>query len=256
METVKAASGGCYGVYDQLVSYEVINGIALIRSPMRQPCVFYDMMRQLNRWVLEARMDASVHVIMLTGQGEKFFCAGADIAMLQRLTPTEKYYFCLHANETLARLEQTPKLVIGALNGHTVGGGLEIAMACDLRIARQNAGKVGLPEVHLGVLPGTGGTQRLTRLLGKSKALELMVTGRNLTFSEARDMGLIHETLESADGVQFLSDALAYAEQFSPSRLRCGGPDQAYQSGERPLLRLGWRLNVSFNSDYSPLRRR
>ena len=81
--------------------------------------------------------------------------------MLKDADPTFKYYFCLHANETLNRLEQTPKLVIAALNGHTVGGGLEVAMAADIRIARQGAGKIGMPEVALGVLPGTGGTQRL-----------------------------------------------------------------------------------------------
>ena len=95
--------------------------------------------------------------------GEKFFCAGANIAMLKDADPDFKYYFCLHANETLNRLEQTPKLVIAALNGHTVGGGLEVALAADIRVAKKDAGKIGLPEVALGVLPGTGGTQRLAR---------------------------------------------------------------------------------------------
>src|SRR5437879_13220068 len=122
-------------------------------------------------------MDASVHVLILRGAGEKFFSAGANIKMLASVTPEFKYYFCLHANETLNRLEQTPKLVIAALNGHTVGGGLEIALAADLRIARKDAGKIGLPEVNLGVLPGTGGTQRLTRAVGKSRAIQLMAKG-------------------------------------------------------------------------------
>ena len=116
----------------------------------------YEMMRELDAAVLDARMDDAVHVIVITGAGEKFFCAGAGIGMLKDATPEFKYYFCLHANETLNRLEQTPKLVIAALNGHTVGGGLEVALAADLRIAKKDAGKIGLPEVALGVLPGTG----------------------------------------------------------------------------------------------------
>src|SRR5215213_2476299 len=150
----------------------------------------YDMMREIDAAVLAARMDPNVHVIVLRGAGEKFFCAGANIGMLKDADPEFKYYFCLHANETLARLEQTPKLVIAALNGHTVGGGLEVAMAADIRIARADAGKIGLPEVALGVLPGTGGTQRLPRLVGRSRAIELMATGRTISFEEALEMHL------------------------------------------------------------------
>src|SRR5436190_1244512 len=142
--------------------------------------------------LINYRMDNDVHVILLTGAGDKFFSAGANIRMLASVDPTFKYYFCLHANETLLRLEHTPKLVIAALNGHTVGGGLEIAMAADIRIARKDAGKIGLPEVNLGVLPGTGGTQRLSRLVGKSKAIELMVTGNTFSFEEAKELGIIN----------------------------------------------------------------
>src|SRR5919205_822772 len=145
----------------------------------------YDMMRELDDAILQARMDASIHVIVIIGAGEKFFCAGANIGMLKDADPNFKYYFCLHANETLTRLEQTPKLVIAALNGHTVGGGLEVALACDIRIAKRDAGKIGMPEVALGVLPGTGGTQRLSRLVGKTKAIELMVEGGLFDFEQA-----------------------------------------------------------------------
>ncbi len=174
----------------------------------------HEMMRELDDAILKARFDKDVQVIVLTGEGEKFFCAGANIGMLQRVDPTFKYFFCLHANETLTRLEQTPKLVIAALNGHTVGGGLEIAMACDIRLARRNAGKIGLPEVALGVLPGTGGTQRMTRLLGRAKAIELMVTGRTFSFEEAQELGLVNEIYEG-DGAGFLQEVLTYAKQFT-----------------------------------------
>src|SRR5438552_12369669 len=170
-----------------LINYTTGDGIAWIE--MNDPpanTYTYEMMQQLDSAILRARMDDAVYVVILRGAGEKFFSAGANIKMLASVTPQFKYYFCLHANETLNRLEQTPKLVIAALNGHTVGGGLEIAMACDLRIARKEGGKIGLPEVTLGVLPGTGGTQRLARLVNKSTALELMVTGETFDFEKAQ----------------------------------------------------------------------
>src|SRR5215217_5097792 len=163
----------------------------------------YEMMQQLDHAILEARMDETVQVIVITGKGEKFFCAGADIRMLADVTPSFKYYFCLHANEALSRLEQTPKLVIAAINGHCVGGGLEVAMAADLRIARQSAGKLGLPEVSLGVLPGTGGTQRLVRLIGKAKAMQLMATGQLIDFERALELGILTQIFDAATAGEF-----------------------------------------------------
>src|SRR6185312_16160530 len=156
-----------------------------------------------------------IQVIVITGKGEKFFCAGANIQMLSDVTPEFKYYFCLHANETLCRLEQTPKLVIAAINGHCVGGGLEVAMAADLRIARKNAGKLGLPEVSLGVLPGTGGTQRLVRMVGKSKAIELMVTGQLITFERAKEFGIVSQVFEAETLEEFAKMIHEYALQFT-----------------------------------------
>jgi len=175
----------------------------------------YEMMRELDAHVLDARMDESVHVLMITGAGEKFFCAGADIGMLQTASPYFKYNFCLHANETLCRLEQTPKLVIAAINGHCVGGGLEVALACDLRIARANSGKLGLPEVSLGVLPGTGGTQLLARVLGRAKAIELMAEAATVGMEEAKELGLVNAVID-APAKDFRGRALEYDRKFVP----------------------------------------
>ena len=158
-----------------LINYSVDSGVAIFELDAPPANTYsHEMMLQLDAAILKARFDEAVQVLLIRGKGDKFFCAGADISMLSSSTPDFKYYFCLHSNETLCRLEQTPKLVIAALNGHTVGGGLEVALACDIRIARKGAGKIGLPEVNLGVLPGTGGTQRLTRVIGRARALELM----------------------------------------------------------------------------------
>jgi enoyl-CoA hydratase/carnithine racemase len=179
-------------------------------------------------------MDRQVYVLVVTGAGDKFFSAGANIKMLATVDPTFKYYFCLHANETLLRLEQTPKLVIAALNGHTVGGGLEIAMAADIRIARRDAGRIGLPEVNLGVLPGTGGTQRLARLVGKSKAIELIVTGNTFSFEEALELGIINDIYEREG---FMENVFEYARQFCP-------PHKAAQAVGRikRAVQTGWEI--------------
>jgi enoyl-CoA hydratase len=198
----------------ELLSYEVSNKIAVLTLSAPPANTYsYEMMQQLDAAILKARMDSEVHVIVLIGAGEKFFCAGADISMLKDADPNFKYYFCLHANETLNRLENTPKLVIAAINGHCVGGGFEVAMAADIRISKAGKHKLGLPEVHLGVLPGTGGTQRFARLVGRAKAIEIMVTGNNFGVEEAKSMGLVSEIL---DAENFREAALEYAAQFVP----------------------------------------
>ena len=221
-----------------LCGYRTENGIAILEL-CDPPANTYthEMMRALDEAILKARFDPAVHVILIRGAGDKFFCAGANIKMLQTADPTFKYYFCLHANETLNRLEQTPKLVIAALNGHCVGGGLEIAMAADIRIAKRGAGKIGLPEVTLGVLPGTGGTQRLARLIGKPRAIELMATGATFTFEEAEAIGLVNHVWD-ADG--FDAKLMEYARQFVP-------PNKASKAVGRIKRSVQSGLEVSFS---------
>ena len=230
----------------KLVKYDVHDGIAVLTLDDPPANTYtHEMMKDLDAAILEARFDEDVDVIVITGEGDRFFCAGANINMLAEADPTWKYYFCLHANETLLRLEHTPKLVIAALNGHTVGGGLEIAMAADLRIARKGAGKVGLPEVALGVLPGTGGTQRLTRLVGHSRAIQMMTEGVNTDFDAAEKIGLVNRVIEADDHDAFIEQVTEYARKFTrPARasLAVGNIKRACQSGGQLPLEQGLAL--------------
>ncbi|MCA9540809.1 MAG: enoyl-CoA hydratase/isomerase family protein [Myxococcales bacterium] len=219
----------------------------------------YRMFRDLDAQIVAARFDPEVQAIVITGEGEHF-CAGANIKMLEAADATSKYYFCLHANETLSRLEQTPKLVVAAMNGYAVGGGFEIALACDLRIARRAGGLVGLPEVSLGVLPGTGGTQRLARLVGPARAMTLMLEGRTVDADEALALGLITQVIGEATEAEikgktrrvpalerdaFVDQVVALAAGYcTPGRaaLAVGHIKRAVQSGAELPLEYGLAL--------------
>src|SRR5438034_4667601 len=222
-----------------LIDYRVEKGAAIIELNDPPANTYtYEMNRELDECILKARFDDDVHVIVMRGAGEKFFSAGANIKMLSEVTPQFKYFFCLHANETLLRLEQTPKLVIAALNGHPVGGGLEIAMAADLRIALKGAGKVGLPEVTLGVLPGTGGTQRLSRLVGKSRAIQIMAEGGLFDFELAKEWGIINYVWPAEEGGRKWWDrVMEYAWSFCP-------PNKAAKAVGRikRAVQTGWEI--------------
>ena len=195
-----------------LIDLKVQDGIGIIEIN-NPPANAYSLesLKQLDQAIVQARFDPNAQVIVIRGAGEKFFSAGADINMLFRESLDIRNQFALFGHETLARLENTPKLVIAAINGHCVGGGLEIAMACDIRIAKKNAGRLGLAEVNLGVIPGMGGTQRLPRLVGKARAIELATTGRMIAFEEALDYKLIEDIFEGDD---YFNQILDYARQF------------------------------------------
>jgi enoyl-CoA hydratase len=198
----------------RLVNYSVRDGIAILE--LNDPpanSYTYEMMRELDEAILEARLDEDVHVIIIRGAGEKFFCGGANIKMLQSATPQFRYFFSLHGNETLMRIENTPKLVIAAINGHAAGGGLEIALACDIRLAKRGSAMIGLPEITLGLLPGMGGTQRLPRLIGKGPAMELLTTGRLISVEEAQKLGIVNQVFDEEN---FFDKVLEYAQQFVP----------------------------------------
>ena len=232
-----------------LVDYRLEHRIAVLT--LNDPpanAYTHEMMKELDNAILEARFDNDVHVMVLVGTGDKFFSAGANINMLREADAVFKYYFCLHANETLLRLENTPKLCIAALNGHAVGGGLEIALACDLRIARAGSAQLGLPEIHLGVLPGTGGTQRLGRLLGRAKAMELMLEGTKFGVEEAKRLGLVSKVIETETSEAFLAEVMAYARSFVPPKgasLAVGRIKRALHSG----LEMGLEQGLAFERE-------
>ena len=195
-----------------LVNYGSEGGIAVLELNDPPANTYtHEMMRDVDNALLEARVDEDVHVIILRGAGDKFFCAGANIKMLNASTDAYRYFFSLHGNEVLMRMENTPKLVIAAINGHAVGGGLEVALACDIRLAKNGPGMLGLPEINLGLLPGMGGTQRLPRIVGKGKAMELLTTGRTISVEEAHAIGLVNAVFE---GENFFDQVLEYARQF------------------------------------------
>ena len=226
-----------------LVNYTTDSGIAVLELN-NPPVNAYnlDYLRELDEAILKARFDDDVHVLVVRGAGERFFCAGADIGMLSSKSNQYRYNFSLYGHETLCKLENTPKLVIAALNGHAVGGGLEIAMSCDIRIAKKEGGQLGLAEINLGVIPGMGGTQRLPRLIGRARALELAVTGRLIPFEEAQEIGLVHH-IYASEG--FFDEVLAYAGQFVPPRkasFAVGRIKRAIQSGIEGSLAEGLAL--------------
>jgi len=221
----------------KMIEYRVDNGIAVLEIN-RPPANAYttELLKELDAAILDARFDDNVHAIVITGKLERFFSAGADIKMLGSASLSVKNNFALHGHEVLMRLENTPKVVIAAINGHAQGGGLEIAMACDIRIAKKEGGRIGLPEINLGVIPGMGGTQRLPRLVGKARAMELCATGKLISFDEGLEMGLIHYIYEKE---HFMEEVMDYARQFivpNKSSLAVGKAKRAITTGSELSL--------------------
>src|SRR3989454_2885599 len=163
----------------------------------RPPANTYDrgFLDELNAAIEEARRDDAVKAILVRSANEKFFSAGADINVFAKGDLDGQNAFVVCANDAIGKLESTPKVVVAAINGHCLGGGLEIALCCDFRIAAEGGYRIGLPEVSLGLLPGTGGTQRLPRLIGRQKALDMMLRGTTLTPQDALAAGIVDEVV-------------------------------------------------------------
>jgi enoyl-CoA hydratase len=169
------------------------DGVALIHLN-RPPANSYNraFLDQLNAAVDEVRWDPDIQgAVLVSDLAPRFFSAGADVGNFKNSTQAQRVMTVLHAHEILLKIEHTPKVIVAAISGHALGGGLEIALACDLRFAAEGEYRVGLPEVSLGLLPGNGGTQRLTRLIGRTKALDMMLTSSTVQPAEALTRGIV-----------------------------------------------------------------
>ncbi|SIS74535.1 MULTISPECIES: enoyl-CoA hydratase/isomerase family protein [Alicyclobacillus] len=184
----------------QFVTVKKEDGVAEIHLHAQKGNSYdFDVYREINSAIDEIRLDSDIHVAILMSDDPKFFSVGANIEFLRQADPRYKTQFCLFCNETLDKIARSPQVFIAMLEGHTVGGGLEMALACDLRFAADGEYQIGLPEVTLGVLPGTGGTQRMARLIGYSKALDLCITGRTLKPREALEIGLVDKVFPAEE---------------------------------------------------------
>jgi enoyl-CoA hydratase len=182
------------------VIYEAKDGVAhlTVNRPEKLNALDRQTMRDIDEVVGAAGQDPSIGVLVVTGMGDKAFVAGADIAELSSQTPVEGAAYARSGQAVLGRLERLGKPSIAAINGYALGGGLELAMACTLRVAAESA-RLGQPEVALGIIPGYGGTQRLARLVGAGRALELILTGEPIDAHEAHRIGLVNRVVPRAD---------------------------------------------------------
>lgn len=190
---------------DDIIGYVTLN---------RPPANSYnaEVMQHLDAAIDQVRADDDIKAVIVQSAIDRFFSAGADIKAFANNTPEVNTEMVRYAHEVMRRIERTPKIFIAAINGHVLGGGLEIALVCDLRFASDGDFQVGLPEATLGLLPGNGGTQRLPRLIGKSTALDLMITGRTVGPEEALELGIVDRVFAAGD---LMSETRAYAEDLA-----------------------------------------
>jgi len=158
----------------------------------------YQFLQELGSAVDEARWDEAVGAVVVTSASEKFFSAGADVKAFQGGSPRRRWMTALLAHEVFRKFEQTPLVFVAALSGHTLGGGLELALACDLRFAARGSYQIGLPEVSLGLFPGSGGTQRLPRLVGLSHGLDMILSGQPVSPERAHELGIVNRLYDDA----------------------------------------------------------
>jgi enoyl-CoA hydratase len=215
------------------------SAVITINRPDKLNALNADTVNELRTALEQVAQDAAVRVVILTGAGEKSFVAGADIAELAKMTPLSGIRVSRQGQDTFRFLETMRKPVIAAVNGFALGGGLELALACHFRVASENA-KFGLPEVKLGIIPGYGGTVRLPRVVGRGRALEIMLTGEMIDAQEALRIGLVNHVYPQ-------HELLSATEQLA-KKIAANGPvavalameavDQGYHGSTEDALRL------------------
>src|SRR5918912_286497 len=190
------------------------DGVAVLHLN-RPPVNSYDraFLDALNAAVDEVRWDGDVRgAVLVSDLAPRFFSAGADINNFLNSTQQERVMTVLHAQEILLKIERTPKVFVAAISGHALGGGLEIALACDFRFAADSEFRIGLPEVTLGLLPGNGGTQRLTRLVGRTRALDMMITNQQINAARALELGLVDKVFAAE---RLVDEAVEYVARLA-----------------------------------------
>jgi 3-hydroxypropionyl-coenzyme A dehydratase len=198
--------------------------IIKINRPEALNAVNIDVITELSRTIDIVGIDDGIKAVIITGAGEKSFCAGADIAYMVNIDPVKAEKYASSAQAVLNKIEKLEKPVIAAVNGFALGGGCELALVCDIRIASNNA-KIGQPEVTIGIPPGWGGTQRLVRIVGPAKAKELIFTGKMVTAEEALQIGLVNKVI-----------SLGPDEKLISNSIKNGKPDEKEKSKEESKI--------------------
>jgi enoyl-CoA hydratase/carnithine racemase len=187
-------------------------GIIVLDQP---PANLYDhaILREFASAIDDARMDGDIRNVVVTSAAEKFFSGGADVRVFAAGTARSRFMLAVLAHEAFRKMENSPLIFIAAIAGHCLGGGLELALACDLRFAAEGSYQIGLPEVNLGLFPGSGGTQRLPRLIGKSKALDLIANATTLKPADAKEIGIVDQLFPDAASCR--AGAIEYAAKLA-----------------------------------------
>jgi len=197
----------------QYIQVEKREDIAIVRinRPEKLNAMNIDVIKEMGNIMEQLDKDDNVKVVIVTGAGEKAFSAGADIEYMSKISPLEAEQYALTGHSTLNKIDNLSKPVIAAVNGYALGGGCELALSCDIRIASKNA-SMGQPEVTIGICPGWGGTQRLMRVIGLSRAKDLIYTGRRISADEAFQMGLVNKVVELP---QLMDECMNIAKQIA-----------------------------------------